>query len=189
MAKLFSNNPLFVDLFYGVVVGSAIASLSLKDLDKMPYQIVWVLAVLEDWYLYYRHVLDEEEAKVSFSFKSLVIEFSILVSWFLGFQALKEENQENHFFFFFGTFYVIKVLAGVSFYAKHRQLLSKRMLYDSLWIIMPLTAWSLARWGGRAGWPFSKQFWVVGCVTTCVLGAWWILITHAPPRRPTSVEG
>src|SRR5436190_24349476 len=105
MPKFFSDQPLFVDLFYGVVVGSAVASLSLANRAFLLFEIIWILAVLEDWYLYYRYVVDPKGKGVTYSFRSLLFEFGILVTWFLGFQALREVDQQGWFFLFFCLFY------------------------------------------------------------------------------------
>lgn len=102
MGKLKSSNPIFVDLFYSVVVGSAIAMLSVDNSKTLAFQIAWVIAVLEDWYLYYSHVVDEETGAVTWNFKSLLIEFGILTSWFLGFNALSKEGT-RHLFFYMGS--------------------------------------------------------------------------------------
>lgn len=180
MPKLYSNKPVFVELFYSVVAGSAIALLSLANTEKLIFQVVWVVALLEDWFVYYRHVVDEDPKKVPYSFRSLMIEFGILVTWFLGFQALKEVNQEHRFLFFFSAFYFLKVLAGVFFYAKHKQLFSRRMMYDSLWLILLAVAWSLSKFG--CGLAFAAQFWVVTGTTTVVLIVWWLLMHFFPPK-------
>jgi hypothetical protein len=182
MAKLFSNEPLFVDLFYGVVVGSAIALMSLVDLEKLFFQIVWVFAVLEDWFMYYRHVVDTENKRISYTFKSLLFEFGILLVWFLGFQALKEDKQEHYFLLFFSLFYLIKVIAGVSFYSRHSMLMSRRMLYDSFWLVLPLAAWSISHFGNALA--FAVKFWIVTGITIIVLVTWWLFMHFAPPRPP-----
>jgi len=181
MPKVFSNNPLFVDLFYGVVVGSAVALLSWKDQWNLLLEIVWIVAVLEDWFLYYRHVVDTEAKKVTYSFQSLMTEFLILLSWFLGFQALKEQDQQSWFFLCFSVFYLLKVAAGVTFYLKHGQLLSRRMLYDSFWLLLPLTAWGLHHWGATLS--FWTQYWIAAGVTTAVLCFWWFVTTMCPPVK------
>lgn len=182
MPQIFSDKPLFVDLFYGVVVGSAVASLSLSEHDRLLMQAVWVIAVLEDWYLYYRHVVDPEGKGVIYSFRSLLTEFLILVAWFLGFQALKENNQQPWFFLFFGAFYGLKVLAGVTLYAKHGQFFSRRMAYDAIWLILLPAAWCLSR-NGR---DFAWQFWVLAGITAPILLLWWVLTTFCPAAPPPS---
>jgi len=180
MPKIFSDKPLFVDLFYGVVVGSAVASLSLAERDRLPMQIVWVLAVLEDWYLYYRYVVDPEGKGVVYSFRSLLTEFFILLAWFLGFQALKEIGQQPWFFLFFGVFYGLKVLAGVTLYAKHHQFFSRRMAYDAIWLVLLAASWFIS----RNGQSFACQFWVLAGITAPVLILWWVVTTFWPPHPP-----
>jgi len=177
MPKVFSDKPIFVDLFYGVVVGSAVASLSLANRAFLLFQVIWILAVLEDWYLYYRHIVDPEGRGVAYSFRSLVIEFAILLTWFLGFQALREDGQQDWFFLFFSLFYGIKVFAGVTFYAKRHQLFSRRMAYDSLWLIQILAAGWLYHVGGY----FVCRFWILSIVTAAVLILWWLLTHFRPP--------
>jgi hypothetical protein len=177
MPRIFSDKPLFVDLFYGVVVGSAVASLSLAERDRLLMQIVWVLAVLEDWYLYYRHVVDPEGKGVVYSFKSLLTEFFILLVWFLGFQALKETSQQPWFFLFFNLFYGLKVVAGVTFYYKHNQLFSRRMAYDVIWLLLLVACWFVS----RNGQDFACQFWVLAVITTPILILWWVLTALWPP--------
>jgi hypothetical protein len=180
MPKIYSDKPIFVDLFYGVVVGSAVASLSLAESDRLPMQVVWVLAVLEDWYLYYRHIADPEGKGVVYSFRSLLTEFLILLAWFLGFQALKESGQQSWFFVFFALFYGLKVLAGVTFYFKHGQLFSRRMAYDAIWVVLIAASWFVSGHGQ----DFTCQFWVLAGITTPVLVLWWLLTTFWPPPPP-----
>jgi hypothetical protein len=180
MPQIFSDKPLFVDLFYGVVVGSAVASLSLAEHDRLLMQIVWVIAVLEDWYLYYRHVVDPEGKGVVYSFRSLLTESFILVAWFLGFQALKENNQQPWFFLFFSLFYGLKVLAGVTFYYKHGQLFSRRMGYDAIWLLLLAASWCVS----RNGQDFACQFWVLAGITAPILILWWVLTTIWPAAPP-----
>lgn len=181
MPRVFSNSPIFVDLFYGVVVGSAVALLSWKDQWNLLLEIFWILAVLEDWFLYYRHVLDEEEKKVTYSLKSLIAEFFILLAWFLGFEALKESEYQARFFICFSAFYLLKVFAGVTFYSKHGQLFSRRMLYDLLWLVLPLTAWILTHRAQHMS--FWNQYWIAMGVTTAVLSLWWFVTTMWPPAK------
>lgn len=178
MPKVLSDKPLFVDLFYGVVVGSAVASLSLAAMDRLVFQILWIIAVLEDWFLYYRHIVDPEHKRVVYSLRSLVIEFAILLTWFLGFQALKEDGQEGWFLLFFCLFYGVKVLAGVTFYAKHGQLLSRRMAYDSMWLVQI----GAAVWLWYKGVSFGPAFWTIAGVTSLVLATWWLLMRYRPPE-------
>lgn len=181
MPKVFSSSPIFVDLFYGVVVGSAVALLSWKDKWSLLLEIVWILAVLEDWFLYYRHVVDEESKKVTYSFNSLITEFLILLSWFLGFEALKEEEYHARFFLCFSAFYVLKVVAGVTFYYKHGQLFSRRMLYDSFWLVLPLAALFITHC--QKGLDFWAQYWILAGVTAIVLIIWWAVTTISPPEK------
>lgn len=182
MPQIFSDKPLFVDLFYGVVVGSAVASLSLAEHDRLLMQMVWVVAVLEDWYLYYRHVVDPEGQGVVYSFRSLLTEFLILVAWFLGFQALKENNQQPWFFLFFSLFYSLKVLAGVTLYIKHGQFWTRRMAYDAIWLTLLAAVWYVT----RVGQDFGHQFWLLAVITTPILVLWWLLTTFRPPAPPPS---
>jgi hypothetical protein len=185
--KLNSSNPLFVELFYGVVVGSAVASLHFNvSLTTLILQILWILAVLEDWFLYHKYIVDNESQAVSYSFRSLLIEFGILTSWYLGFDSLsREEAPSSIFFRWAACFYLIKVLAGVGFYSKHSQLFSRRMLYDCLWLV-PVVLGLL--FGLMPNLCLGLAFSIYSVSTAFVLGIWWFVTKRWPTKNQTSLS-
>ena len=182
MVKLKSSGFLFVDLFYAVVVGSTIPKLyPFPNLRQFIFQFLWIIVVLEDWYLYHRHVVDPENQAISYTFKSLFIEVSILTSWFLGFMSLSQPEYQHWFFAFLAVFYGIKILGGVSSYLRHGTFFTRKMLYDLLWlpqiIVALLVFWSVIDY------TFTCQFILVAVMTAVSLAVWWILTTHFPLKK------
>ena len=182
MIKLKSSGSLFVDLFYAVVVASTVPRLyPFPSLQQFIFQFLWIIAVLEDWYLYHRHVVDPEDQAISYTFKSLFIEVSILTSWLLGFTSLSQPVYQNWFFVFLALFYGIKILGGVSSYLRHGTFFSRKMLYDLLWlpqiVIALLAFWSIIDSS------FTCQFIIVAAITSTSLSIWWILTTYFPTKK------
>jgi hypothetical protein len=186
MPTLKSNNPVFVDLFYGVVVGSSISLLSLDNIELLLFQILWIIAVLEDWFLYYRTVVDPDRDAVVWSFRSLMMEFSILLSWYLGFAALGNPGKRELFFCFLSGFYGVKILGGVSFTLKHHRDQDRRTrvcsvltLYDWIWLLQIVTALVCYRQGSSVA--FGSRFYILATVTVASLTGWWLLTSKRPP--------
>src|SRR5690348_17701271 len=74
-----TERPSFVELFYAVVVGSAVPLLNPRDgICVNMVRVFMLLVVLEDWWGYYRHVLVHRR-KRSYTTSSLGYEFTILI--------------------------------------------------------------------------------------------------------------
>jgi hypothetical protein len=164
----------FVDLFYGVVAGSSVAMLSWEHSHVvMLSQVVWLLALLEDWFLYYTVVSTPKAAAVRYTFRSLLFEFSILTAWYLAFNALSYPDQPDRhekFFLMFVVFYGFKTAAGVSHYYRRGQW--SRMSWDFLWLLpVGLGILFYCRVGDIA---FDLRFYCLAAVTLVTLVAWWV---------------
>lgn len=183
MVKLKSSKPIFVDLFYAVVVGSTVPKLNpFLDLQRFFFQFIWIIAVLEDLYLYHRHVVDLDNKAVSYTFQSIFFELLILTSWLLGFLRLSDTVHQNWFFFFLAIFYGTKILAGVTFNLKHKLKYKafslRKMLYDLLWLLQIIIA--LLAFLGVIDCTFSSQFVLVAVVTLISIVMWWVMTTKFP---------
>lgn len=182
MAKLTSSNPKFVELFYGVVVGSAVARFTVDStIEALLFQIAWVVAVLEDWFLYHRVIVDDETKAVKYNFRSVLFEFATLTAWYLGFDALNNSSVDKQrlFFLYAAGFYLVKVLAGVGFYSRHHQLFTRRMLYDCLWLFP--TSLGVILYLAKPE-RFLLAIISFFLVTGVTLVAWWVLTLKWPHK-------
>lgn len=131
--------PLFVDLFYAVVVGSAITLiLPTQSWSEILVKVFLMIVVLEDWYAYYRHVLPiyvKKQFDVNFS--SLLIEFAILLSWYFAFTSLP--CQLDLFLISYGLFFFIKLFAGFIIYFERGKIFSKKTMTDCLFLLSILS--------------------------------------------------
>lgn len=111
---------IFVDLFYAVVIGSAVPAIIVEgDLYSSIFKFILIVIVLEDWFMYYTTIIDFYKEVRDFKFKSLMFEFSILASWNFSFSYYGKDT--FLFLLFFGLFFFIRFLAGMSFYNLIRQ--------------------------------------------------------------------
>jgi len=110
-----NNNykPLFADFFYAVVVGSAFTLiLPSQSLIEVLVRIFLMIVILEDWYAYYRYVLPIYiEKKLGIDFLSLLMEFAMLLFWYLAFTSVP--NSMNGFLIMFGLFFLGKLVGGM----------------------------------------------------------------------------
>lgn len=111
------RKPIFVDLFYAVVVGSAIPQIVINgDIFTFLFKMFLIVIVLEDWHMYYSSVITVDPSLLKYKFRSLLIEFSILTSWYFSFTSYPKDL--FIFLFLLGLYFMLRFLAGLSHYKK-----------------------------------------------------------------------
>jgi hypothetical protein len=120
--------PLFVDLFYAVVIGSAFPLINLdQSIPIILYRVFLILVILEDWFAYYRAVLPKDPDQLKFDFGSLLFELFILLLWYMCVLALPSQTngqpKNGVISLFFAAFYFFKLLAGLIYYTDKNALL------------------------------------------------------------------
>jgi hypothetical protein len=167
--------PLFVDLFYAVVVGSAITLiLPTQKIDAILVQIFLMVVVLEDWYAYYRHVLPVHSIRgTDIGFFSLMVEFGILLSWYLAFTSVPDHIET--YLKMFALFFGIRIFAGMVIYRKKGTVVSKGVLRDFVFFLAVGSAISLLV---LRNWGWIDDGWIHALLVGAWIlqtAAWWLL--------------
>ena len=131
------QRPLFVDLFFAVVIGAGFQRITFNLGQEQILLHVFLLAViLEDWYSYYNYVVPHS-ADTGKSAKALTLEFLILLSWYLAIAAVGVHH--HAYSLAFGTYFLWRVVAGIKHYGL-RKGDGFAQLDRDWWLILPMAA-------------------------------------------------
>jgi hypothetical protein len=127
----------FVDLFYAVVVGGSFNLIAdVTDYWNVAAKIFLIIVVLEDWFAYYTFVIPNIVETQRYKLYSLIMEFAILMSWYLSVASLNSGiSVRHHLFFWISVFFVIRFITGFRAHWIRATLYSRESFSEFLYLM------------------------------------------------------
>jgi hypothetical protein len=172
-----STSPQFVDLFYAVVVGGSLGLIgNVDDYVLVAARLFMIVVVLEDWFAYFKFVVPNIVQKQRYTPYSLIMEFGILVSWYLSVVSLSSNaDRHYHLFLFIPIFFLIRFLAGFRAHFRRGTVRTKEFFSEFLYAIHALIYFRLflmCYWGELPFWSAFGWFVLAYLILTII---WWTI--------------
>lgn len=107
-----TERPRFVDLFFAVVIGTSFSLIKLdNELIDILAKLFLILVIIEDWYGYYMYVVPVDTSQKKYNLLSLIIEFSILISWY--FTISSTPDKILLYSIFLSIYFFLRFLGGL----------------------------------------------------------------------------
>jgi len=134
-----SSNPLFVDFFYAVVVGSTFSYLTLDNATSIILiRLFMIFVILEDWYVYHRYVISFPTARKKYTIRSFLFEISMLLFWYFSFISIPERL--TMFLILYSLFFLTKLYAGISHYMTKQSPITKEAILDFFYLVPAISS-------------------------------------------------
>lgn len=169
--------PQFVDLFYAVVVGGSLALIgSVDDYTLVAARLFMILVVLEDWFAYFSFVMPNIVERQRYTPYSLIMEFGILVSWYLSVVSLSsQEARYPHLLIFISVFFLLRFIAGFIAHLRRGTLSTKESFSEFIYAAHAALYFALffmCYLEKLKFWPAFGYFVLFYCVLTIM---WWTI--------------
>jgi HAD superfamily phosphoserine phosphatase-like hydrolase len=132
----------FVEFLYAVTVSAIFSKIGSVGFGlEFAALCLLILVILEDYYLYSTQVLPTEQKELKTKFIVLVLEASILLSWYLSAVSIGQSN--TVFLVTFSLFSLLKITAGLFHWLSHPDKINWRFFRYVVFIFVPVVSiWS-----------------------------------------------
>jgi hypothetical protein len=164
--------PRFVDLFFAVVIGTSFSIIKLdNDLIDILAKLFLILVIIEDWYGYYMYVVPVDSAQEKYNLLSLVIEFSILISWY--FTISSTPDKILLYSIFFSIYFLFRFLGGLIMFI--RGMVKFKYFVKEFSFFAPILLVWFAYFGIKAGCFSNQSIYILSFIGWLIhISIWWL---------------